>query len=92
MTYNEFQRELTRRGIKPQEAYMLSLMYERIVDLSQQIGMAAQLIEALTESVQGFVQLNESQQNTMRQFLRGGRPDGVEVESVAFDPDEDKRN
>jgi hypothetical protein len=39
--------------------------------------------------MQGFVQLNEVQQREMRQFIRGGRPDGVEVASVANEPEDD---
>lgn len=88
-TFNQFQKELRDRGIDLQEAYMMTMMYEQIVELSNQMTICAKLIEALTDSVSGFVQLNETQQREYKRFMRGGRPDGVEVHSVAIDPNED---
>ena len=86
LTFNQFQMELRKRGIKEQEAYMFTLVYERLIETEKQLEIAARLISDMADSMQGFVQLNEIQQRELRKFIRGGRPDGVEVESVAYDP------
>jgi len=88
MEFNQFQKELKRLEIPENYRYILTMMYEQIREQGQQLNTAAQLIHALTESVSGFVQLNEMQQNQLKQFMRGGRPDGVDVhtESVLDKP------
>lgn len=88
MQFNQFQKELRDRGIDPQAAYMFTLVYERLIETEKQLTMASNLIMALTEITQNFVQLNEVQQRELKQFMRSGRPDGIEVDSVAIDPNE----
>lgn len=88
MQFNQFQKELRDRGIDPQSAYMFTLVYERLIETEKQLTMATNLIGALTESVQGFVRLNEVQQRDLRTFMRNGRPDGIEVHSVANEPED----
>lgn len=84
-TFNQFVKELRDRGIKDQEAYIFSLIYERLIETENQLAMCARLLANMADSMQGFVNLNEAQQRELRKFMRGGRPDGVEVESVAWD-------
>jgi predicted HTH domain antitoxin len=88
MEFNQFQKELRDRGIEGQTAYMMTLMYERIIDLSQQVVMASRLIDELATSLGNFVELHENTQRQLKTLMRHGRPDGVEVHSVAYDPDE----
>jgi hypothetical protein len=89
MTFNEFQRELRAHGVEGPPAYFFTLLYERLIETENQLTLCARLVENMATSMQGFVQLNEVQQREMRQFIRGGRPDGVEVASVANEPEDD---
>ena len=89
MDHNQFQRELVNRNIGKQEAYLFSLIYERLSDLSQQVDMCAKLIDQLTSSLAGFVSLNENIMRDIGQLKRRGMPDGIDVHSVVNDPDED---
>lgn len=88
MTFNEFQKQLINRKIDPQVAYMLTVMYEQITHVAQQGGEQSKLLLELANSMQGLVKLSESQIRDIAILKRGGRPDGVEVESVAHDPND----
>lgn len=87
-TFNEFQRELIKREIKPQEAYMFTLIYERLSECENQLTMCAKLIEQLTESLVLTSQLHEHTQTQVHRLLRGSKQDGVDVQSVARDPND----
>ena len=88
MSFNEFQRELRAHGVDGPMAYFLTLLYERLIETENQLTMCAKVVEQIATSMEGFVQLNEVQQREMRKFIRGGRPDGVEVASVANEPED----
>lgn len=88
-TFNEFQRELQSRGIEGQQAYVFTLLYERLSHAAGEIEECAKAILALANSVQGFVGLHEATQSKLEQVLRGRRPDGIDVMSVANDPGKD---
>lgn len=88
MTFNEFQRELQKRGIKPAEAYMFTLVYERLVQVSHEVEEGAKVILSVVESLQNVVQLNDVMQRRLNQVARGMFTDGVDIESVAHDPNE----
>jgi len=85
LTFNQFQVELRRRGIKEQEAYLFTLIYERLIETEKLVMMNAHVLEELTNSVASFVQISEGMQKELRLVRRGGVPDGVDVESVAWD-------
>lgn len=89
MTFNQFQKELQRRGIDPQNAFMFTLIYERMIHMAKEQEDAAKAILALANTISGFVELHEATEKKLRDVQRGNRPDGVEVfsESVVDDPD-----
>ncbi len=89
LTFNQFQVELRQRGIKDQEAYMFTLIYERLIEVEDQLSTCASLLNSMAETMQNFASLSEHQQRQLRKFIRGGRPDGVEVHSVAPEPERD---
>jgi hypothetical protein len=89
LTFNQFQKELRQMNVDGKTAYFLTMIYERLIDTENQLMTCARLVESMADSMQGFVELNEAQQREMRKVLRGGRPDGIEVESVAIKPEED---
>lgn len=88
MTFNEFQRELQKRGIKPAEAYMFTLVYERLIQVSREVEEGAKVVLSVVESLQNVVQLNDVMQRRLNQVARGIFTDGIDVESVANDPNE----
>lgn len=87
-TFNEFQRELLKREIKPQEAFLFTMMYERMGQMATEIEQCTQLILSMANSLQGVVGLQGAQAEQLRQIMRGRKPDGVDVMSVANDPSE----
>jgi hypothetical protein len=88
MTFNEFQRELQKRGIQPQEAYIFTLIYERLIEVSRAVEMNAQALVSVANNMQGLVGLNEHLRARIEQVSKGFREDGIDVASVANDPEE----
>lgn len=86
-TFNEFQMELQKRDIKPAEAYMFTLVYERLIQVAQEVEQSAKVVLEVVNSLQGVVELNEVMQRRLNQVSRGMFTDGINVESVANDPD-----
>lgn len=87
-TFNEFQRELIKREIKPQEAYMFTLIYERLSECENQLTMCARLLSELADTVTTFAHLHEHTTRQLQQVLRGSKQEGVDVQSVAHDPND----
>jgi hypothetical protein len=91
LTFNQFQRELRDRGIEGPQAYMFTLIYERLIETENQLIMCARLINEMAGTMQKVVGLNEIQQAELKKLMRGGRPDGVDVHSVAWDDEDAER-
>lgn len=91
LSFNEFQRELQRRNIPDNVAYMLTLIYERLVQLAQEGNQQSKIVLSLATSLQAVVDITEADRKNIKALARGGIPDGVDVHSVAIDPDEHKK-
>lgn len=91
MTFNEFQKELNKRISDPQVVYMLTFMFEQLVNLQQQQEQVGTVLVQFADQLSSFVSLHERTQEGLQKILRGGRPDGVEVMSAALD-DPDKKH
>lgn len=89
MTHNQFQKQLTDRGIDPQTSFMLITMFEQVAEVSGQLDECTKILVGLVETVGNFTALHEATEAKLHHFLRRGMPDGVEVHSVARDPSED---
>lgn len=89
-TFNQFQKELQNRGIDPQTAYMFTLVYERLIQVAQEVQQCSRITLEVVESLQGVVALNEELHKRLNQVAKGMFVDGINVESVANDPDETK--
>jgi hypothetical protein len=87
MTFNEFNIRLQKCHLDPDTKFILTHMFEVQIEYSKQLDLSAKMIEQLAQAVVGFVQLNEVMQNDLKRLIRGGRPDGVEVHSVANEPE-----
>jgi predicted HTH domain antitoxin len=88
LTFNQFQKELRDREVPAREAYLFTLIYERLIETENQLSMCANLIASLADSLANVVELNAKQQAELRKVMRGGMPDGVDVHSVAWDDKE----
>jgi hypothetical protein len=89
MTFNQFQKELRDLGIDGKDAYVFTMIYELLIEIENQLGMCARIVDSLANTMAKFVELNESQQRDIKLLMRAGRPDGVEVASVAPRPEDD---
>lgn len=81
MTFNQFQKELQRRGISPENAYMFTLIYERLIAIGKDVEDNASALLAMANNMQNFVTLNEQTQQRITKVEKGQRPDGIEVKS-----------
>lgn len=83
-TYNEFQRELQRRGIDPQSSYMFTLIYERLIHMAKEIEEQSKICLGLANSLQGVVGLHEETQKKMKELAKHNQTEGIEVKSEPF--------
>lgn len=89
MTFNQFTKELERRGIDQQTAFMLATVYERLIQQQKLIEDQASVLVQFANQLQGFVQLHGRTQEGLQRVMKGNRPDGVELGSVANDPEDE---
>lgn len=87
LTFNEFQRELTKRNIPVNEAYMLTLVYEAVADISTQTEAMAKIVVELAQSIGQFADLSIQQEHVIQSLKRRLDGNGVSVQSVANDPE-----
>lgn len=88
MTFNEFQRALQKRGIEPKVAYMFTLIYEQMVELSKHGDEAAVIMLDMARAMEGIVGLHETTKSHVEALARRGQTDGIDVASVANEPEE----
>jgi hypothetical protein len=87
LTFNEFQRELRKRDIPPNTAYMMTLIYERLAEVMKSQVALAEVCTQLAGNLQGLAELNEVNTRRLHNISRGIMADGVDVSSVANDPE-----
>lgn len=91
LTFNEFQRELRSKNIDGPTAYILTLVYERLGECIKQQDEMANVILMVTEQLQRFVTLRELDMKDINNIKKKvgmiGRTDGVDVHSVANEPE-----
>jgi len=88
MGFNEFQRELQKRQIPDNIAYVLTMMYEQVVEISKQGDQAAQIMLALAQTMENMTMLHEDTQRKVQTYLRGKADLGIDVHSVANEPED----
>ena len=90
MTFNEFQRELQKRDIPEQLAYVLTMMYEQVVEVAKQGDSAAKIMLEMANTMENLTLLHHDTQKKVFEFRRSDRDSGIDVHSVMPDP-EDKQ-
>lgn len=88
-SFNEFQRELQKRGIDRNNAYLFTLLYERMIQIGKDLDNQAKATLALANTLANFVQLNETMDMRLKELMKNSMPDGVEVKSVLPDPNDE---
>lgn len=84
MNSMEMQRRLRDSGLSPQACYIVNFLYEMVVEQQKQLDVQASVSLALAESMQGFAHLSEA---NMALLQRGNKTEGVDISSVANDPE-----
>lgn len=88
MPFNKFVQQLNNRGIDKQVAYMLTVLCEQQIELGKQLDACASIIEQMANSMQGLVALNARTQEGLEILMKRNQMDGVDVASVANDPED----
>ena len=91
MDWNEFNRELQNRVSDPGTRYCLGIVYERLLDLSKQVDMCAEICNQLANTVSGFVGLHEALDGQLQALNRHVKGDhaGVDLRSVPLTNDDE---
>jgi len=91
LTFNEFQRELQKRGVDGPNAYMFTLVYERLSECMQQQEEVTKAVLMFAEQLQMFINLRELDIRDVEAVKKKvgvvGRTPGVDVHSVANEPE-----
>lgn len=87
LTFNQFQQELSKRSIDKPNAYMFSIVYERLIDTQNQLNQLGELCVQFATQLQGFLTLREEDVKNLKELQRKikGEEDGVSVHSVTND-------
>lgn len=84
MTFNQFQRELQKRGIEGHTAIVLTEMFSQQRETAEQLDQAMNILLALTKTVENFVGLNEAMSGRLAELTRrvAGEEAGMDLSSV----------
>jgi hypothetical protein len=93
MDWNGFNRELQNRVSDPGIRYILGLIYERVLDLSDQVEKSSEVTLGMAQALAAMVDMSESMTEQVRRLHRAvtGERDGVEVRSVPLTNEERER-
>lgn len=89
MSFNEFQRELQKRDIPDNLAYVFTVMYEQVVEVSKQGDMAAKIMLDMAHTMENLTLLHQDTQKKVFEFQRSTRDDDL-VRSVANEPEDNQ--
>jgi hypothetical protein len=84
MSFNEFQRELKKRGIEGHMAIILTGMFEQMRSMAEQLDESSKIMLSLVDTVGNVVELHHATQgrvDTIRDMI-SGNVKGVEFNSV----------
>jgi hypothetical protein len=90
MDWNGFNRELQNRVPDPGMRYILGLIYERVLDLSNQVDKCSEVTLGMAQALAAMVDMGESMSAQVRRLHQAvtGERDGVEVRSVPLTNEE----
>lgn len=88
LTHAQFQRELQKRSIEPNVAYMLAHIYEALIEMNKQVDTSAEVTLGLANTLADFVKLSGLTESRLGKLekLRGTKDASVDSMSVLDDP------
>lgn len=87
-TWNAFQKELINRGIDKQTAFMLSSLYEKLMDMSETLDACAEAVKMMARNQEAFIKLTEADRAAINRLQKTVSGVTVESEAIADDPTE----
>lgn len=87
-TFNEFQRELVKRNIPENIAYVFTMIYEEMLEMSKQNDAAAKIMLEMAKTMENLTLLHHETGRKVFEFQKSQRDFGIEVKSVRNEPDE----
>jgi len=87
LTFNEFQRELQKKGVEPKSAYFFTMLYEQFAELMKQHQAIAHGMVEMAGGMQMLQQLSEKDTLELRSIKKMLSEGTGLVGSVAPDPD-----
>lgn len=90
MQFNEFQRRLHHCHLDKETKFILSHMFEVQIEFSKHLDIATSIITQLTDKISTVLGINETLMGQIKELQRRGIMDGVSVESVTNEPEDDK--
>lgn len=85
LTYMEFQREIQKRGIGEKEAFLFTLLYERLIETEKMVLEMAKMTGDFAGQLAQFITLREEDAKQLAEVqkrLHGfGKTPGVDVRS-----------
>lgn len=84
LSFNEFQRELQKRGIDGHLAIILTEMYEQQRETAEQLTQTTSILVSLVDTVSNFVSLNDAMNGRLQELQKrvSGEAEGVSLSSV----------
>jgi hypothetical protein len=89
MSFNEFQRVLKDRGIDERTAYVMTMLYEQVSEMSGQMDGVSKILLDMANTMEGLTGLHEATQARIRDVIGSGKDFGVDIRSVANEPEKD---
>jgi hypothetical protein len=93
MDWNEFNKHLQNRVSDPGVRFCLGIVYERMLDLSKQMDMCANVTTEMAKMMESFVSFSEAMSGNLNDLTKHvkGQHAGVSLESVPLTNDDDER-
>ena len=82
MQFNEFQRRLNHCHVDEGTKYILTHVFEVLMENNKQLDIMAGLLTQFAQTLDNFTTLHEDTQAKLKQMMAFGKMPGVEVHSV----------
>jgi hypothetical protein len=91
-SFNEFQKELNKYVTDQGLRYLFTLVYERMSETARQVDQSVDLMVTFASALEKITHMHQSDQKTVGELARRAglinKPAGVDVQSVANEPDD----
>jgi hypothetical protein len=88
MQFNEFNRRLEKCHLDEDTKYLMSHLFETVVELNKQMDSAASLLTEFARTIGNVVDLHGDTQAKVNKLMNRGKTEGVDVYSVRREPED----